>query len=130
MHDPVYRLGIAWQNTAYNQPPHLGFYIGDGLENLVMPDINLIRYNENGTGVSPVFEKSIAQVFSHNGNIRVIAEEDISSISVYSVLGKLIHQNSQIHQNEYTYPLNSNEKILIVNIRTATRNATVKLMNH
>ncbi|WP_235531601.1 rhamnogalacturonan lyase [Sphingomonas sp. Leaf67] len=22
MHDPIYRLGIAWQNTAYNQPPH------------------------------------------------------------------------------------------------------------
>jgi rhamnogalacturonan endolyase len=25
MHDPVYRLGVAWQNTAYNQPPHLSF---------------------------------------------------------------------------------------------------------
>lgn len=25
MHDPVYRLGIAWQNVAYNQPPHLSF---------------------------------------------------------------------------------------------------------
>nr|WP_304523471.1 hypothetical protein [Bacteroides gallinarum] len=23
MHDPVYRLGIAWQNVGYNQPPHL-----------------------------------------------------------------------------------------------------------
>ena len=28
MHDPIYRLGIAWQNTGYNQPPHLGFYLG------------------------------------------------------------------------------------------------------
>jgi len=28
MHDPVYRLGIAWQNTAYNQPPHLSYYLG------------------------------------------------------------------------------------------------------
>lgn len=32
MHDPIYRLSVAWQNVAYNQPPHLGFYIGDGLE--------------------------------------------------------------------------------------------------
>ncbi len=39
MHDPVYRCGVAWQNTAYNQPPHLGFYIGDGLDNVEMPDI-------------------------------------------------------------------------------------------
>jgi hypothetical protein len=27
MHDPVYRLSVAWQNVAYNQPPHLGHYI-------------------------------------------------------------------------------------------------------
>ncbi len=32
MHDPVYRLGVAWQNVVYNQPPHLGYYIGDGLK--------------------------------------------------------------------------------------------------
>ena len=29
MHDPVYRLGAARQNVAYNQPNHLGFYIGE-----------------------------------------------------------------------------------------------------
>ncbi len=27
MHDHTYRLGVAWQNVAYNQPPHLGFYL-------------------------------------------------------------------------------------------------------
>jgi rhamnogalacturonan endolyase len=31
MHDPVYRLGIAWQNVAYNQPPHVSFYLGEGM---------------------------------------------------------------------------------------------------
>lgn len=29
MHDHVYRMGIAWQNSAYNQPPHLGYYLPD-----------------------------------------------------------------------------------------------------
>ena len=29
MHDPIYRLGIAWQNVAYNQPPHTSFYLGE-----------------------------------------------------------------------------------------------------
>ncbi|MGK6319429.1 rhamnogalacturonan lyase [Sphingomonas sp. DT-204] len=28
MHDPVYRLDVAWQNTAYNQPPHLSYFLG------------------------------------------------------------------------------------------------------
>ena len=39
MHDPMYRLGIAWQNVGYNQPPHLGFYIGDGLKNIPWPEM-------------------------------------------------------------------------------------------
>ena len=29
MHDPQYRAAIAWQNTAYNQPPHPGFYLDE-----------------------------------------------------------------------------------------------------
>jgi len=28
MQDPVYRAGVAWQNTAYNQPPHLSYFPG------------------------------------------------------------------------------------------------------
>jgi rhamnogalacturonan endolyase len=28
MQDPIYRAGVAWQNTAYNQPPHLGYFPG------------------------------------------------------------------------------------------------------
>ena len=43
MHDPVYRLGIAWQNVVYNQPPHLGFYIGDGLDNIPWPDMYIVK---------------------------------------------------------------------------------------
>ena len=39
MHDPVYRLGIAWQNVAYNQPPHTGFYLGEGMTPPPMPNI-------------------------------------------------------------------------------------------
>lgn len=29
MHDPVYRSGVAAEQTAYNQPPHVGFYMDD-----------------------------------------------------------------------------------------------------
>jgi len=31
MHDRQYREAIAWQNTAYNQPPHPSFYLGYGM---------------------------------------------------------------------------------------------------
>jgi rhamnogalacturonan exolyase len=39
MHDPVYRLGVAWQNVSYNQPAHTGFYLGDGMQAPPRPEI-------------------------------------------------------------------------------------------
>lgn len=41
MHDPQYRLSIAWQNVAYNQPPHPGFFLGDGMATPPVADIIL-----------------------------------------------------------------------------------------
>ncbi|WP_179107355.1 rhamnogalacturonan lyase [Sediminibacillus massiliensis] len=42
MHDPVYRLGIAWQNVAYNQPPHTSYYLGSDMEEVPTPNIDLV----------------------------------------------------------------------------------------
>jgi rhamnogalacturonan endolyase len=39
MHDPQYRLSVAWQNVAYNQPPHPGFFLGDGMRPPPPPNI-------------------------------------------------------------------------------------------
>ncbi|WP_242689175.1 rhamnogalacturonan lyase [Pedobacter sp. SYSU D00535] len=43
MHDPQYRLSIAWQNVAYNQPPHTSFFIGEGMKIPPKPSINLVK---------------------------------------------------------------------------------------
>ncbi len=32
MHDHLYRMGVAWENVAYNQPPHLGYYLPDFIQ--------------------------------------------------------------------------------------------------
>ncbi|MBP1596721.1 MAG: repeat protein, partial [Acidobacteria bacterium] len=42
MHDPQYRLAIAWQNVAYNQPPHPGFYFGEGMAPPARPSIRVV----------------------------------------------------------------------------------------
>lgn len=41
MHDHTYRMAVTWQNSAYNQPPHLGYYL---------PDIFLTQYTLTGEG--------------------------------------------------------------------------------
>jgi rhamnogalacturonan endolyase len=39
MHDRTYRLAIAWQNVGYNQPPHPGFFLGQGMTAPPRPQI-------------------------------------------------------------------------------------------
>lgn len=36
MHDPVYRNAVANQNTSYNQPAHVGFYLGEDVRDEVL----------------------------------------------------------------------------------------------
>lgn len=44
MHDVQYRCAVAWQNTAYNQPPHTSFYIGFDRDYIEIPE-KIIKYN-------------------------------------------------------------------------------------
>ena len=39
MHDPQYRLSVAWQNVAYNQPPHPSFHLDEAAPAPPRPDI-------------------------------------------------------------------------------------------
>ncbi len=38
MHDHTYRMGVAWQNVAYNQPPHIGYYLPDSVGGRIFLD--------------------------------------------------------------------------------------------
>jgi rhamnogalacturonan endolyase len=48
MQDPHYRLSIAWQNVAYNQPPHTGFFMGEGMKMPKKPAIQIIPFIKKG----------------------------------------------------------------------------------
>jgi rhamnogalacturonan endolyase len=39
MHDPIYRLSVAYQNVGYNQPTQTGFYLGNGMSQQPRPAI-------------------------------------------------------------------------------------------
>jgi rhamnogalacturonan endolyase len=53
MHDPTYRLAIAWQNVSYNQPPHPGFFLGHGMSPAPLPRIRPAGATEIRTEVMP-----------------------------------------------------------------------------
>ncbi|MGW7541467.1 rhamnogalacturonan lyase [Streptomyces sp. NPDC054770] len=39
LHVTQYRTALAWQNTAYDQPPHPSFFIGDGMPTAPRPAV-------------------------------------------------------------------------------------------
>ncbi|WP_412775228.1 rhamnogalacturonan lyase [Streptomyces violaceus] len=41
LHDTQYRTALAWQNTAYNQPPHSSFFIGSNMPTPPRPTVAL-----------------------------------------------------------------------------------------
>ncbi len=73
MHDPIYRLGVAWQNTAYNQPPHTGFFLGSGMNKAPTPNI----YTPNNV---VIIDKPVKGDINSDGNIDAI---DFAILKMY-----------------------------------------------
>ncbi|MCQ2101994.1 MAG: hypothetical protein MJY98_02055 [Fibrobacter sp.] len=77
MHDSQYRLGIAWQNVAYNQPPHLSYYLPDNVgKNLKQP--SLYTVGKGGAVVYP--NSSSSSVISAVSSSSVTPAESSSSV--------------------------------------------------
>jgi len=128
MHDPIYRLGIAWQNVAYNQPPHLGFYIGGGLDNIPTPNIYTPEYIP--TGIEDANRVSSACYANIDGNyLRVASDDVIKSVSVYNLTGAVVGQYNNIGSTSFDQMLpNTADKLYIVRVLTESGVKTFKLI--
>jgi hypothetical protein len=99
MHDPVYRMSVATENVAYNQPPEPGIYIGPGM---TLPEANpSIKYYD-GTMVSPDMPVHCYSQTPVNASMKVFGEKSYAlpanlmgmkkSVSVYDLSGKLLQK--------------------------------------
>ena len=80
MHDHTYRMGICWQNTAYNQPPHLGYYLPDYLDGkLPVAGIQDIQVQTSG----------IRQIFDLNGRRLPALQKGLNIIKENSKVKKV-----------------------------------------
>ena len=57
MSDPMYRTAVATQLSAYNQPPHTSYFLGEGMEKPAAP---AIRYTTEAPDAEPVEESPVA----------------------------------------------------------------------
>ena len=54
MHDATYRTAVASENTAYNQPPHLGYYLPDMVKSLKQPAVAMAGEELTPPDTTPV----------------------------------------------------------------------------
>ena len=56
LQDPIYRESVAYQNVAYNQPTHPGFYMGADLQNIFVPTDIEVADTVNEYVINPFFD--------------------------------------------------------------------------
>ena len=111
MHDPVYRNAVANQNTEYNQPAHVGIYLGEDQRDVVLnmqldtanvryaANYEEIREELNGTTADNVIER-IGEIGLENLADAVQNDEDI-----YNRLSELENQYNAGKQIEVLDPV-------------------------
>ena len=80
MHDHHYRMATVWQTTAYNQPPHLSFYLPDYIEYLT----GLPVLPGSGDDSNAWFDDDF------RGDASSQSAKQVVSISFYNLLGQAI----------------------------------------
>ena len=73
LQDHVYRMGIVWQNVAYNQPAHTGFYFGSDLNNIFVPT-NIVAEGDSYE-LNAIFDQAISYKWNTDDSTQIITIE-------------------------------------------------------
>jgi hypothetical protein len=122
MHDPQYRVAIAWQNSAYNQPPHPSFYLGEGMDSLPTPNLEYVQ------DIIPPIALAKNVTVTLNGGMATVLPQDVDNGSYDAFgIGKLELSDSTFTCSD----IGANTVILIVtdvNGNVSTANATITVI--
>ncbi len=88
MHDPIYRLSVAWQNVSYNQPAHPGFFLGHGMTSPQRANIRTVRAKSDG----PQATSDASAIRKVIPDKSVVLTFDDSSKSHFTVVRPLLKQ--------------------------------------
>jgi rhamnogalacturonan endolyase len=127
LHDPQYRLALAWQNTAYNQPPHPSFYVGDGMSTPPKPDI--AQLGTVVTGINNTANSLEINAFPNpfSSQITIRTANDFDYIAT-DISGKILQKGHA--KNQITMGQNWQSGSYWITITTRTLTKTVAVVKH
>lgn len=124
MHDPQYRLAIAWQNVAYNQPPHPGFFLGAGMSAPPTPNIYLVQPD-----LTPPTVTAAEYVWQLAPNeLRFTFSENVSaSLSIADLVVSMVGGGG-VTPSGYSYDTNTNTATFLLPAPLADGNYQATLL--
>ena len=128
MHDTQYRVAIAWQNSAYNQPPHPSFYLGVDMAAQAQP--NIVTTNVNLATNSFSKEKPSANAILYpnpTSQTFTILAEGKFTYSIHNLLGQ--HLGSGKGENQLEVGAISNTSgVFVITVTSEKGTSTIKLI--
>ncbi|MBB6730837.1 rhamnogalacturonan lyase [Cohnella zeiphila] len=102
MHDPVYRLGAAWQNVAYNQPPHPSFFLGYDMAQPPAP--NVYELVPASVDVEPNTLNKMSQGGDNSLTVRVALPDGLGGQGIRATSAALTVNGQTIEAQNGTVP--------------------------
>lgn len=116
-HDPVYRLAMSWQNGAYNQPPHLGFWLGAGVDKAPKPDL----YNGGVSGIRTTEAQQSLVVARANSRLSLsLPWREPSVARVVSLDGQILSQVAFAGGGLVELDLPAHHGAMVLSVRSAS----------
>lgn len=128
MHDTQYRVAIAWQNSAYNQPPHPSFYLGTDMSAQTKPNVvtagsNLSNGDYSNTNPSAnaiLYPNPTSQTFT-------IVAEGRFTYTIHNIIGVEVGTGKGENQLEVGQ-IASASGVYIITVKSEKGTSTIKLI--
>lgn len=137
MQDPQYRTAIAWQNSAYNQPPHPSFFLGYDMAPAPVPNVVIQDSSNLGIKNPTVTVTSDVMVYPNpsagqftvqlNGYASEKASIVVSNINGQIVLQKEVKLNDGKQNFLLSIPNNA-DGVYLLKVASADGVKTLKLV--
>lgn len=127
MHDPVYRLGVAWENNCYNQPPHLGYWLARGLDSIPKSNVYLPHAGAVYTAEKIISTPPLTMISDGNSALaRFRSTQPIQSVVAFSLTGIVLYKNDAVNDLEFSIAFPDDQKMAIIRVKTDQGFKTMK----
>lgn len=137
MQDPQYRTAIAWQNSAYNQPPHPSFFLGYDMAPAPVPNVVIQDSSNLGIKNPTVTVTSDVMVYPNPSAGQFTVQlngysSEKASIVVSNINGQIVLQKEvKLYDGKQNFSLsipNNADGVYLLKVASADGVKTLKLV--